>query len=112
MDTFQKIDAYEVPFTQFILPNGRRETTYFETSEEVYTKAMKMIEAELSFEIELLRTGHVHATITDHRTDIGDIKSVVCNNGPDVVTKINDMIMNFDLDNYDYTKYMAPDDDI
>jgi hypothetical protein len=96
---------YEIPFTQFLLPNGKqREQFYTTENKEVYDKAMQIISAGFRFEVELLTTGHASATIgglqqfdEDDEPEMQDVAFVIAANGPPLVEKIERMIMEFDI---------------
>jgi len=48
-----------IPFTQYLLPDGRRIRIEIDRPEDVERKAMALIEFGASFESEVLSTGHV-----------------------------------------------------
>lgn len=49
-----------IPFTQFMLPNGRRVQVSVDRSSEVEEKAQKLISEGFAFEVEILRNGVVN----------------------------------------------------
>lgn len=83
----------EIPFTQYLLPNGRRAAVRLPVDEETFAKAAEIMATGFVFEIEMLRDGRVSATIT--HPEHGDAEIVLCANGPDVPAKIKTMIMRF-----------------
>lgn len=87
-------DLNEIPFTQYMLPRGERKQIGLPVSDAAYAKAREIMNADLSFEIEVLRTGHVSATITD--PEHGDLDIVVTGNGPGVREAVERMIARFD----------------
>lgn len=83
-----------ITFTQYILPRGDRRYTEIELEKEVEEKAKSLIEKGYRFEIEILRTGQVSATIV-HPSDEYDAAITVCQNGPEVPVAITKMIREF-----------------
>jgi hypothetical protein len=51
-----------IPFTQYLLPDGRTKAVYFETDEEVGEKAKALLEKGCHFDVEILTTGVVSLT--------------------------------------------------
>lgn len=85
-----------IEFTQFFLPNGRREQVTTEVSDDLRDKVDQILENGFRFEIEVLRTGHVSATIND---PIGerDAAFSITTNGPEVQAGIEKMIREFNI---------------
>lgn len=69
----------EIPFTQYLMPDGRQRETSIVRSMAVCEKATDIIGAGYSFEVEMLSTGDVSLTITD---DDGDADIEVVKNAP------------------------------
>ena len=88
------LDAPAVPFTQYLLPDGRTKKVWIERPEDICRKAKDIIDAGHRFEIEVLTTGHVSATI-HHIEDEEDIDIVVVENGPAVPVEIDRMVKRF-----------------
>lgn len=86
-----------VPFTQFLLPDGRQRLTSIEVSEEEYAKYEEIRDAGFRMTCELLTTGEVSMCIED--PELGDLDCVVSANGPDVPAKLRDMFLRFDRTN-------------
>ena len=87
--------TFDIPFTQHLMPDGRKSAVTIEIDEPTYRKAMQIIDAGFVFEVELLsdyRT--MSATITEPR--LGDAAICTAENGPDVPVKIKAMIERFD----------------
>jgi hypothetical protein len=82
----------DIPFTQYLMPNGRKVDLTIARTKEVYDKAKDIIKAGYRFEIEMLTTGLVHMTITDNDNDHD---SEVVNNGPEVLLAVDRMITRF-----------------
>lgn len=87
-------EAHVIPFTQYLLPNGRSKDVYIERDEAVCRKADEIIQAGHRFEIEVLTTGHVSATIHNIE-DEEDVDIIVVKNGPGVGTAIDEMVNRF-----------------
>ena len=61
---------YEIPFTTYTLPHGRKSSDKFVTTiTDVYNQALDIIEAGFHFEFEVLRTGDASFTIGDEDGD-------------------------------------------
>lgn len=89
-------DSLIIPFTQYLLPNGRRINVEFTgATQESFDKAQLIMEATFRFEIEVLNNGMVSATISDHNDDYAQ---VICANGPEIDDAINKMIIDFDIE--------------
>lgn len=88
--------AGEIPFTQFLRPNGRRRDVSIEVADDVASKARELIGQGLSFECEELMTGEVSLTITD--PEEGDLDIRVRPNGPGIREAVEDMVRGFDLE--------------
>jgi hypothetical protein len=84
----------DVPFTQYVPPNGRREPVVFETDDAHAEKAQAIRDRGFDFEIEVLRTGDVSATIADPILE-EDVEIVVAKNGPPIASGIEAMIDRF-----------------
>lgn len=82
-----------IPFTQYLLPSGKRREVTIEVAPEVAAKARAIIARGLCFECELLRTGEVSLTITD--PEGGDLDIRVRPNGPGIREAVEDLIRNF-----------------
>lgn len=78
-----------VAFVQFLLPHGEQRHTTIDMPDEVAVFGGELREAGYRFEIEVLRTGHIHADVCD---DEGQLASEVCSNGPEVPVAIERMI--------------------
>jgi len=83
-----------IPFTQYCLPDGKQKAVEIHLSKEIENKAHKLIEKGYRFEVELLCTEQVSATIV-HPSDEYDAAITICNNGPDVPKAISKMIAEF-----------------
>ncbi len=83
----------EIPFTQFMYPNGHKVETGIDRPTEVWAKAMALIAQGFRFEAEVLQSsGEISLTIAD---DEEDLAIQVCPNGPEVETAVDKLIMDF-----------------
>lgn len=84
----------EIPFTQFLLPDGRQRPTSIAVDDETFSQYEKVAAAGLRMTVELLSNGMVSQCIED--PELGDFDCVVSSNGPDVPGKLKEMLMRFD----------------
>lgn len=84
-----------VPFTQYIMPDGRVRTVSIEVSGDLSTKVKDILDAGLTFECEVLTTGQVSMTITSHL--YGDLDIRVVPNGPGVREAVESLINGFKI---------------
>ena len=80
-----------IPFTQFLMPNGRKNLVTIDRPDKVEKQAEALIAANLSLEIEMLTTGEISMTVEDHSEE-NTVAIRVCHNGPDVPINVDDMI--------------------
>jgi len=83
---------FNIPFTQYLLPHGRKNEVSIERSKDIYDKAMDIIEAGHCFEVEMLNNGLIHMTITNNDDDQN---GEIVNNGPEVPIAVDRMISRF-----------------
>ncbi len=84
----------DIKFTQFLMPDGRRDTVWIERPDDIVAKAKSICEAGFRFETEMLSDYQsVSLTISD---DDGDWAHEVVPNGPEVPQAIDRMILDFD----------------
>lgn len=82
-----------IPFTQYLMPNGRKSPVTIDRPEEIATKAQAIIDRGYRFECEMLSDySTVSLTIADNDDD-HEIE--VCPNGPEVPQRIDAMIIRF-----------------
>ena len=86
-----KMSSGSIPFTQFILPNGRREATSITRPPEILEKANLLLAAGFSFEIEVLTNGFVSMEVLSRAKEI-TLSHKVCANGPDVPVEVDDLV--------------------
>ena len=82
-----------IPFTQYLMPNGRKVQDSIERPPEVEEKSRAVIEAGGAFEMEMLRvpTGLPNVSITCSY-DEEDIAHRLCVNGPDVLDTVDKVV--------------------
>lgn len=83
----------DIPFTQFLMPDGRKNPVTIDRPEPISTLAHAIIERGYRFECEMLSDYRTTSfTISD---DDADHEIEVCSNGPDVPIRIDAMIERF-----------------
>ncbi|HEY1980720.1 MAG TPA: hypothetical protein VGH13_11585 [Xanthobacteraceae bacterium] len=83
----------DIPFTQYLMPNGRRSPVTIDRPDDIAAKAQAIIERGYRFECEMLSDySTVSLTIAD---DDDDHEIEVVPNGPEVPTAIDRMIERF-----------------
>ena len=60
----------DIPFTQYLRPNGRAVDIYFQAPDHVFLKAEQLIADGFKFEVEVLTTGEISLTVSDGEEDI------------------------------------------
>lgn len=83
-----------IPFTQYLLPDGRKRDIAIARPKEICDKAMDIIKAGHRFEAEVLMTGEVSVTIF-HIAEGEDRDIEVVPNGPEVPLAVDRMITRF-----------------
>lgn len=84
-----------IPFTQYLLPNGRRSAVTIKRPAKIEALAQKIIAAGCRFEIEMLQTGEVSMEILKDVPDPDLDDSVameICTNGPEVPVAVDKMV--------------------
>ena len=82
-----------IEFTQFLLPNGRRQLVQFELPDDLYLSARRIKELGYQFEVELLTTGMVSMEILNHATE-DVLAHELTANGPPVVDAVHALVKN------------------
>ncbi len=83
----------EIPFTQFLRPDGRTRLGSFCRPDEIADLAKKIIDAGYNFTCEMLTTGQISLAVADaNGCNGGDLTTRVVRNGPEVLAAIDDMI--------------------
>jgi len=83
---------FNIPFTQYLMPDGRKRDVSISRPKEIYDKVLDIIDAGYRFEAEVLTTGQVSLTITGKDEDV-DIE--VVENGPKVPLAVDNMVNRF-----------------
>lgn len=86
-----------VPFTQYLRPNGRQVQVEIALDADTELKARAILDAGYTFEIEVLRTDEVSATIHSPVLEEDVHHARIVPNGPQVPTAIKHMIEGFKL---------------
>jgi len=81
----------QIPFTQYLLPNGAKQSTSIEMDDEISALAGELIAKGYRFECEILTTSDVSLTCVDPK-DTGDIAIVICKNGPEVPSAVAKLV--------------------
>ncbi len=83
-----------IPFTQYIMPSGRKEPVTIERPADIEEKAHEIIRKGYVFECEMLSDmNSISLTITDPTE--GDMDGEVVPNGPGVPDAIDRMVTRF-----------------
>lgn len=88
----------EIPFTQYLRPNGRQVAVTIDRPLPIFEKAARIVEAGYRLECEELVTGEVFFTISD---DDDDYAGELCANGPEVLEAVDRLINKFPSLNMD-----------
>jgi len=89
-----------IPFTEYVLPHGRRQMGGFQRPDEVADKASAIRKAGYRFEAEVLSTGHVSLTIVGccpRVSEESDVAIEIAMNGPEVTKAVDRMILGFEI---------------
>ena len=84
-----------VKMIQFLRPNGRQVPVETDLPDNVADRANAIIATGYRFEIEELRTGEIHVTIS---AGDDDIVGILAPNGPGLHEAIADMIAHFEYE--------------
>ena len=80
------MSVYEIPFTQYLLPDGRQKPVTVGVEDEAAVAARALVESGVRFEVEILRDGLIWLTAV-REDDEGEtvlLASQLCSNGPAV----------------------------
>lgn len=83
-----------VEFTQYLMPDGRKKQVFIDLDTPTEAKAQAIIATGYRFEIEMLSTLAISATIHNPLTE-EDEDCELMNNGPEVPVRITAMINRF-----------------
>lgn len=93
-----QIENNEVPFTQYLRPDGRKQSIEITLDDEAAKKAQELLDLGFYFEAEVLINGMCSFTIGGYDPRIeeqSDLAIKLCPNGPAVRAAVRQMIMNF-----------------
>ena len=80
---------FEIPFTQYLLPDGRRRPIGFGVEGETEAKARAVLDHGWVFEAEILTTGEISLTVSDGEDDRA---IVVVANGPGMAAAVEGLV--------------------
>jgi hypothetical protein len=80
-----------IPFTQFLMPNGRQTPVEIDRPPEIEALAKRLLDAGCHFEIEMLTTGEVSMEVVWSQQE-EPVASALCPNGPEVPVSVDQMI--------------------
>jgi hypothetical protein len=82
-----------IPFTQYLLPDGREKQIAIDRPEDIENLAICLMKSGYHFDAEVLCTGEVSFTCErDGREDTEVLSIEICQNGPPVLEAIDKMI--------------------
>lgn len=83
-----------IPFTQYVLPHGRKREETIERPAEIEALADKFIAAGGRYECEILTTGEVSLTAVfcDDDGDEQDVEIEICTNGPAIRDAVDALV--------------------
>lgn len=84
----------DIPFTQYLMPHGRKADVFIDRPDEIAAKAHQIIAKGFRFECEMLSDHRTISLTITHPKD-GDMEIEVVPNGPDVPVAIDRMIERF-----------------
>jgi hypothetical protein len=93
----QAVTDKGIPFTQFLMPNGRKEQVWIKRPAPIEEKAAAILAKGLRFECEMLSDyATIHLTISDP-AEGEDVAVKLCSNGPAVPDAVDSLIAEFAL---------------
>lgn len=88
-----KAPEADIPFTQYLLPHGRRRAERIARPVEIADLAQQFIAAGGRYECEILTTGHVSLTaVMDVDDEPQDVEIVLCQNGPGIPDAVDRLV--------------------
>ena len=82
-----------IPFTQYMLPRGRKRAEEIDRPTDIEALAQRFIASGGWYECEILTTGHVSLTACQHVDDEPlDVEIVVCQNGPEIPGAVDRLV--------------------
>lgn len=83
-----------IPFTQYLLPDGRRKETSIDVGPLEHVAFESARACGFRMTCEILTNGLISMAI--EHPELGDFDCIVCANGPDVPQKLSNMLLRFD----------------
>lgn len=81
-----------IPFTQYLMPNGRKVPVTIEMEPDVETRAKALIDRGCHFDIEMLNTGVISMTCENSEYEEEIISIVLCENDKTVVESVRKLV--------------------
>jgi hypothetical protein len=88
----------QIPFTQFLMPNGEQRTISIPLEDDCFEKYKEISACGCRLTAEMLRTGECSFCI-EHPD--GDFDCRICPNGPQVPILVTEMIRDFTKEKFD-----------
>ena len=87
----------DIPFTQYLMPNGRKSAVTIDRPDDVASIARKIIDRGYRFECEVLSTGHASFTVVGPNDDgdDDDLDIAIAMDGPQVPNTVDKLIKRF-----------------
>ena len=87
---------YEIPFTQYLMPDGRRKDEAIDMPKAEYDKWLEAKALGFNMGVELLSDYQTVSMTIEHRGIECDYDIVLCPNGPEVPKKLSELLLRFD----------------
>lgn len=81
----------EIPFTQYMMPDGRKREQFIERPDEIADIALAFIKSGGRFEMEML-SDYVTVSLTAERGD-DVVAHELCVNGPEIADAVDKLIL-------------------
>lgn len=95
-----------IPFTQYLLPNGRQRPASLNTHATIEIQAYELIDAGYVFEVEMLSNGVIHMDCHQPGDEL-PISLQLCDNGPQVLEAVQNLVL--DSHSYAFPEGQADD---
>lgn len=97
LDDVSGFAAGQIPFVQYLRPNGRKRVVHIERPQPIVAKAVLLHAEGFCLEVELFLENMVSLTISDPELDL-DVAIIICRNNEEVPASVDRLIGNFDLE--------------
>lgn len=84
-----------IPFTQHLMPNGRKQQQWIDRPAYVEARAQELIDLGYTFHTEMLSDYQTISFTIERPNDEGDADIKLCQNGPGVLKAVDDLVMGF-----------------